>query len=258
MKVRLRADGLTSNMKIKRDKMIVVFTWLYEFKFSSTVMLAGLLGADEYYAWKFFRKLIEQEYITLFTNPLAPPTMRFLALTQKGVNFMIAENELDGEAKAYDFSRFKRIVTIFHHLEVQGYILKNINKYSEVVWEYNMKSEDVKPEEEAEKMKPDALVFLKSAKANIAIEYERWAKTKPRIFYNFYRHYENLVKGNYAGVMYVFEDEKDLKLYEEMFNLPEWKRYRITHKEAKPVLLSTTFKPRAVGGLDGAFIFTMK
>ena len=252
MKVRLRTAGLGSNMKIKTDKMIVCFNWLHEFKFSNYEILAELLELKNInYARDFFAKLIEQEYLILFTNANVAANIRFLALTQKGVNFLIANDILADDAKAYNFSRFRKVVTILHHVQVQQYVLKNIKDYDEVVWEFSMTMGD-------EEIKPDAIVFHKGMNAKIAIEYERWSKSQARILYAFYKHYENITKGYYAGVVYVFEDEADRVKYQAMFNLPEWERYRLKAKDSKPVLLSTTFKPSSVVGLNNCFKFMIK
>lgn len=251
MKVRLRATDLASDMAVKTDKMIVCFNWLYEFKFSSFQVLAGLLKAELNYARRFLSLLVEQGYLVTFTNVNAPANFRLIALTQVGVNFLIANSMADGEAKARDFSRFKKTVMIFHHLGLQEYILQNISQYSEVIWEAGMVMS-------TEELRPDAIVHHKSLNAKIAIEHERTRKIDARIQHNFYKHYENIKKGYYAGVIYLFEDESDRDKYKEVFHRPEWERFKIGSNSAKPVPMMATFKPSSVAGLNTSFKFILK
>lgn len=250
MKVLRRSTDLKSPHAIKENKMLVCFNWLYEFKFSNYDVISSLLGTETKLARAFFKTLIDQEYLTVFTNVNVPANIRFVALTQQGVNFLIAHGLLNEEAKAYNYTRFKKIVQIFHHLEVQKYLIANLDRYIEITWDYNITVNQ-------EELKPDAILQL-SQGAKVALEYEKWVKSKARVFHNFYKHFENISKGYYAGVIYVFDNEADKQTYKNLFDQGEWPRYRFQTKDSKPVQLSTTFKPSTVEGLANAFKFTVK
>lgn len=250
MKVIRRSEGLKSPLSIKADKMLVCFNWLYEFKCSNYDVLASLLGTETKNARAFFKTLIEQEYLVVFTNVNAPANIRFVALSQLGVNYLITHGLLNEEAKAYNYTRFKKIVQIFHHLEVQKYLIANLDRYLEIEWDYNISVGQ-------EEIKPDAILLLTQG-AKVALEYEKWVKSKARVFHNFYKHYENISKGYYAGVIYLFETEADMQTYKNLFDQNEWPRYRFQTKDSKPVQLSTTFKPSSVDGLANAFKFSLK
>lgn len=250
MKVMTRDSSLKNGVAIKEDKMKICFMWLHEFKFSTFEMLSKLLGMELKSNYAFFKKLIEQEFIVTFKNKNVNDRTKFIAITQAGVNFLITKGLVGHEQKASAFSRFRKAVSIFHHLDLQNYLIENLSKYSEVIWEVNVK---VKLDE----IKPDAVVIYKSNGMKVAIEYEKWAKSRKRIFSNFYKHVQNLNSNYYSGVIYLFADEKDQKKYENIFNLAEWERYRSKGRDGKLNLMAGTFKPSSIEGLHKAFVFRL-
>lgn len=252
MNVIHRNNDITRDTDVKIDKMIVLFNWIKEFRFTDAIVATKLLSVNRPNGHRFLSRLVEQGYIVKFEN--TPSNTNLYALTQLGVNFLKEHDLAYSDELAYEYARYKKTIAVIHHLELQKYLASSVSIYSEIVWEYNLDSNTYRVGE----IRPDCVVTYQKNNIKVAIEYERWSKTKPRIYYKFYKHLENIQRGLYSGVSYVFEDEKDYKTYLKLFNETHWPRYKLQRNKNnsnKLVKLTQSFNAQSVKGIEKVFNF---
>lgn len=252
MNVIHRNNELKANLEIKIDKMKILLNWIKEFRFSDIDVANTLLQVNKPNSYRFLSVLVEQGYIVKFKN--IPSNTDLYAMTQKGMNFLKEHRLAYSDELAYEYARYKKTIAVIHHLELQKYLASNVSIYSEIVWEYNLDSNTYKVGE----IRPDCVATYRKNNIKVAIEYERWSKTKPRIYYKFYKHLENIQRGLYSGVSYVFEDEKDYKTYLKLFNETHWPRYKLQRNKNnsnKLVKLTQSFNAQSVKGIEKVFNF---
>lgn len=240
-----------SGVQIKKEKMLITLNWLLEFHFTSTENVQMLLGVRQRSAYLFLETLERDGYIVKFNNKVIGDHIKLISLTQLGVNFLIENKLAYSDQKYVHHSKYIKNQTAMHHLNLQKHLISNIDKYNEIYWEASLQYEK-------NDIKPDCVVILKSNGNKIAIEYERWAKTNARIFTNFYRHLQNMKKKYYVGVVYLFDDINDENHYRELFNTPEWDRYKYRDRDSKPVKMLQKFNRASVPGLENVFAFKQR
>lgn len=254
MNVILRTVSSGGGMKIKEDKMLVLLNWLKEFRFTSLQIVSQILNSNYPNTTRFIKNLAKDGYIVYFNNPSI--SHKLIALTQRSINFLKEHRLADFDEVAYEYTKYRKTVTVLHHLTLQRYLVNNIEEYSEITWEYNLETEVYK----LGSIRPDCVVTYKNSDIKVAVEYERWVKTKARVYYKFYNHLENIQKGLYAGVLYIFEDTNDHSTYIKLFNESYWPRYKMQRNRSgnlKLIKLTQNFDAAAVKGLQNVFDFRL-
>ena len=244
-----RDKSLTYPRAIKQDKLRLVLLWLLEFRFSSIEILANRIGQTPTNANRFFNSLIADKLIADFKN-VHTKGERYFILTSAAASYL--------EAEDYDISNavtragnFGRYSTIVHDLAVQRLVLDRLSKYNEVIADKNIDTLELHE-------RPDALLRTHN-NMWVAFEFERWRKSKDRIYFTFMNHVTALVKKKaYSGVYYFFDKEVDRKRYLELFSEPEWPRYKREQKSGRLKLLEKPFNPDSIEQLRKCFIFEVQ
>lgn len=249
MQVIKRSKDLKSNIDISQEKIKITLLWIYEFKFTNAKIVEVLLGIDGRHARPFLKKLVEKEFIYLFKNKNLDGKNYFYGITSLGIEYLQFNGLLDDSARKKNIASLQKSMSLLHDLVVQEYIAMNINSYKEVFAEnslYQFMQKD--------QILSDAIVVLENGQ-KIAIEYERWAKTKDRIYFNFYRHYENIfIHDLYDGCIYLFENEIITNTYKNIFEQDHWVRYKMNKTTSKLFMLSESFDTRKEQNIKDAFI----
>ncbi|MDO7359574.1 replication-relaxation family protein [Acinetobacter baumannii] len=249
MKVIKRNKDLKYNIDIAQEKIKITLLWIYEFKFTNTKVVEILLGIDGRHARTFIKNLVEKDFLFLFKNKNLDGKNYFYGLTQFGIEYLQYNGLLDDTAKRKNISSLQKSMSIVHDLVVQKYIALNISNYKEVFSESSLYHFLKK-----EQILADAIVVLEDG-MRIAIEYERWAKTKDRIYFNFYRHYENIfIHDHYDGCIYLFENDIIKNTYQKLFDQDHWVRYKLNKTTSKLYMLTETFDTKKDQNIKDAFI----
>lgn len=249
MQVIRRNKGLKNNVDISQEKISITLLWIYEFKFTNAKLIEILLGIDGRHARPFLKKLVDKDFILLFKNKNLDGKNYFYGLTQLGLEYLQHNGLLDDSARRKNISSLQKSMSILHDLVVQKFIASNLDSYKEVFAEnslYQFMQKD--------QILSDAIVVLENGQ-KIAIEYERWAKTKDRIYFNFYRHYENIfVHDLYDGCIYLFENEIITNTYKKIFEQDHWVRYKMNKATSKLYMLTEPFDTKKEQNIKDAFI----
>lgn len=245
MIVEARSTELVYPRAVKMEKMRLVLDWLLEFRFSTLDLLAKRIGSNKTNSNRFFNSLIDDEFITVFKNAHTA-NQRYVMLTHRGVSYLetLGRNVENATTRYIQLGKYS---TIVHDLCVQYAILNRLDRLTEVVWDRNIN-------QIAAHDRPDAL--LKHEKGYwIALEYERWRKEKKRVFYSLMNHARGIAEQRYAGVYYIFSEQRDYNYYSEIFNEAEWPKYKRAPKTGKLTPLDGTFSPDSVANLRRCFAF---
>lgn len=249
MRVIKRNKELKYNIDIAQEKIKIALLWVYEFKFTDSKVVEVLLGIDGRHARPFLKKLVDKELLFIFKNKNLEGKHYFYGLTQSGLEYLQFHGLLLDDNKRKNIVSLQKTMSILHDLVVQKYIALNYKDYSEVYAEnslYKIMSKD--------QILSDAIVVLENGQ-KIAIEYERWAKSKDRIYYNFYRHYENIfIHDLYDGCIYLFENEIIKNTYKKIFDQDHWLRFKMNKANSKLFELSETFDTNKNKNIKDAFI----
>lgn len=249
MEIIKRNKGLTNNIESSQEKIKIVLSWIREFKFTNIKIIEILLGLDSGNVRTLIKKMTEKGLISIFKNKNLDGKNYFYGITQLGLEYLLSHGLLDGDIKNKDISSLQKSMKIVHDLVVQKYIAENLELYKEVFAENT-----VRLSIKLDQILPDAVVVLKTGE-RIAIEYERWAKAKDRIFFNFYRHYENIfIHDLYDGCIYLFENETINNTYKTIFEMDHWTRYKQNKFTSKLYILTETFNTNKDQNIKDAFI----
>lgn len=247
-----RRTDLIDKRDIHDDKAMIVLSWLAEFRYCDIAILQRRLGdAKRLATYSLITKLLERELIKVFHNSTVQDHGRLFAATQKGLNMV----DPDDPQKVISVSKFNQTSTAKHHLLAQHAVLERCDEFTKRVYsEFSVGySKD--------KIRPDGIIETGgfdgddfwTPYSSVAIEFERRAKSDPRIEDAFFRHHLNMIEKQYTSVCYVFDSDKVRQKYEALFNQPEWTRYDFGGKNGKPMKTGVFDKSK----LSGSFTFTM-
>ena len=231
---------------MKDEKMVIVFSWLLEFRFSTPKILTNVLGLSITSTPRFFSGLIKNGFIKVLKN-VHTDKERLFMLTQLSVDFLNAR-EIDVSNAVTKAGRLERYSMILHDIGVQNFVFSKISTCSEVVWDTNIVDID-------SKCRPDALMKISSNGQFVGIEYERWRKNLKRIYSSFVNHSNQMIDGHYKGVYFIFNSESDRIHYQELFNSERWPLFS---QHARTGRLSHTgqfFYPDKIENLRRGFVF---
>lgn len=249
MQVIRRDKSLKYNVEIAQEKIKITLLWIYEFKFTNAKIVEILLGIDGRHARPFLKNLVDKDLLMLFKNKNLEGKNYFYGITQNGLEYLYHHGVLDETSKKKNISSLQKSLGIVHDLVVQKYIASSIDNYKEVYAENSLYKFMQK-----EQILSDAIVVLENGQ-RIAIEYERWAKSKDRIYFNFYRHYENIfINDLYDGCIYLFESDVIRNTYLKIFNQDQWVRYKMNKTTSKLYMLTEPFVTNKDQNIKDAFI----
>ncbi len=226
--------------------MVIVFSWILEFRFSTPKILTKVLGLSITSTPRFFSGLIKNGFIKILKN-VHTDKERLFMLTSLGVDFLEAR-EFDVSNAITKVGRLERYSMVLHDIGVQHFVFSKIHTCSEVVWDKNIVGI-------VSKCRPDALMKKSSNGQLVGIEYERWRKNLKRIYSSFVNHSNQMIDGHYKGVYFIFNTEVDRVHYQEMFDSERWPLFS---KHAATGNLSHTgqyFYPDKVENLRRGFVF---
>ena len=245
MRIEHRDPSLTYPRAVREEKRRLVLDWLLEFQFSSVEILARRLGLTSHSSYKFFRSLLNDEFIQPFKS-VHTHQARYLMLTKTGVDVLKAAGRDVAHAHTQP-SRLNRYAHLMHDLAVQHAVLTRLAHYDEVISDKHITI----PEQYE---KPDAL--LHSPKNYwVALDYERWRKEDKRIYLSFMNHARALIKRHYSGVNYLFDREADLVHYQTLFAAQEWPEHQYNRTTGKITPAGTHFNPDTIEHLRDCFLF---
>ena len=230
---------------MKDEKMVIVFSWLLEFRFSTPRILTNVLGLSITSTPRFFSGLIKNGFIRVLKN-VHTDKERLFMLTQLGVDFLKAR-EFDVSNAVTKSGRLERYSMVLHDIGVQGFVFSKMSTCSEVVWDKNIVDID-------SKCRPDALMRKSSNGQFVGIEYERWRKNLKRIYSSFVNHSNQMIDGHYKGVYFIFNSESDRIHYQELFNSERWPLFS-QHAGGQLSHTGQFFYPDQIENLRRGFVF---
>ena len=231
-------------MDIKEEKMIIIFSWLLEFRFSTPKILSMSLEHNKNTSI-FFSSLIKNEFVKVVKN-VHTNKERFFMLTKQGVDFLEARG-FDVENAVTKKARFERYSMVLHDVAVQHFIALKKEAHLEVIWDKNI----IKIERNC---RPDALMKMNNGHW-VVLEYERWRKSLARIFTSFVNHANQISQENYGGVYFVFNTKLDHDHYISLFNYEQWPLFSKDTRTGKMTHNGKYFQPNEVENLRDCFIF---
>jgi len=240
-----RDPTILNTLDMKDEKMVIVFSWLLEFRFSTPRILTNVLGLSITSTPRFFSGLIKNGFIRVLKN-VHTDKERLFMLTQLGVDFLKAR-EFDVSNAVTKSGRLERYSMVLHDVGVQRFVFSKMSTCSEVVWDKNIVDID-------SKCRPDALMRKSSNGQFVGIEYERWRKNLKRIYSSFVNHSNQMIDGHYKGVYFIFNSESDRIHYQELFNSERWPLFS-QHAGGQLSHTGQFFYPDQIENLRRGFVF---
>jgi len=240
-----RDPTILNTLDMKDEKMVIVFSWLLEFRFSTPRILTNVLGLSITSTPRFFSGLIKNGFIRVLKN-VHTDKERLFMLTQLSVDFLNAR-EFDVSNAVTKSGRLERYSMVLHDVGVQRFVFSKMSTCSEVVWDKNIVDID-------SKCRPDALMRKSSNGQFVGIEYERWRKNLKRIYSSFVNHSNQMIDGHYKGVYFIFNSESDRIHYQELFNSERWPLFS-QHAGGQLSHTGQFFYPDQIENLRRGFVF---
>ena len=232
----------------REEKILLVLSWLLEFRWSSFELLATRLGLRSKTSYKFFRALVEEGLIQIFKSVPANLARCFL-LTRRGA-LQLQDAGRDISHAHTSPTGVTRDPALVHDLAVQAAVLRRLQQHDAVFWKPHITLPE--PFE-----KPDVLLRLRKG-AWMALDYERQRKDDSRIYITFRNHAEAIMNQHYRGVYLLFDRPADLERYRTLFDAEAWPEYDFDRKKGKITARTTTFTPDTVPQLRQCFVFILE
>lgn len=249
MKIEKRDKTQRNPQAVKSQKVRILLKWLLEFRFSTFDVLSTVLESNKTNLNRFYNGLIECGFIQTSTNVHTGSKLKLVILAKAGVDYL-ANLGVDTSKAKIRLSDFKRYSKIAHDISVQNYVVSQISKIDEVIWDRNI---TVNKGEE----RPDAMLHHAGANYWFAVQYERWPKVSSRIYHLFTQHSKARNEGKYSVTVFVFDQQQDLNLYKRLFDKTEWPMYKRDYERGHMKDLGTVFEPDKHFNLRKSFIFQL-
>jgi hypothetical protein len=249
MKIEKRDKTEKNPQAVKSQKVRILLKWLLEFRFSTFDVLSTVLESNKTNLNRFYNGLIENGFIQTSTNVHTGSKLKFVILAKAGVDYL-ANLGVDTSKAKIRISDFRRYSKIAHDISVQNYVVSQITKIDEVIWDRNI---SVSEGDE----RPDAMLHHENGNYWLAVQYERWPKEASRIYHLFLQHAKARNSGKYSVTVFVFDQQQDLNLYKRLFDKAEWPMFKRDYKKGHMLSLGTTFDPEEHFNLRKSFIFQL-
>lgn len=125
MVVQHRNSQLKYVHDIKKNKMLILFDWLIEFRFSTMDILSQRIGSKPTSSYRLFKQLINDRYIQKFSN--IHTHQNFFMLKNRGIDYLKCESR-DISCAVTNPNKLSKYSTIMHDLLVQKAILNRIHR----------------------------------------------------------------------------------------------------------------------------------
>ena len=203
----------------------ILLAWLYEFKFTDYATAFELIGlSKEKGGYRFVRDLIEKGGVVRFQNLVIGDQKNLLRISADGVKYLKSKNMIDAEAPYVRSKRLQSNSAMSHHLGTQKAVMRLISRLNAKI--EDRFTADVEWEPKIGEIQPDALVKInlidRGGQMTIAVEFERTAKNRKRVFYTLKQHDRNISNGLYSRAWYFFDDESIRGQYMGWFEHESW------------------------------------
>jgi hypothetical protein len=245
MKIIERNAQLTYTRDIQQEKMLLLLSWLLEFRFSSPRILALLLKQPVANTSRFFSTLLKDRFIRTFTN-VHTNRERLFMLDQSGVDFLI-NHGFDLSQSCTKPHVLHRYRLILHDQAVQEAVIHKISRHREVIWDKNITHIDAVS-------RPDALMQMHTGYW-VALDYERWRKSLNRVYLMYYHHAQAIEHGHYHGVYLYFHSHDDMLFYQQLFDSEKWPVFSKDTKTGKLSHTDQYYVPDQIKNLRSNFSF---
>lgn len=235
--------GFADTRKRGEEKREQVYIWLAEYHYSTTSILARVLGVDSVGQWAFFKGMIDAGLL----RKIDIPTVRekVFLLTRDGKEFAAGVTE---KALKYATEPGRIPVSMVrHNLCVQLAVLERLTPGMKHTFEKHLDFTD------RDKL-PDAV--LDDGQHKIALEIELSHKRNLRIYRAFYDHIAAMKHGHYQSVEYVFSSSSLRDNYQKKFAAVEWPV--VERKNGRLRQTDRVFKPDEIEGLRERFLFSVQ
>lgn len=249
-----------------REKKIILYRWLYEFRVVDVYIVTRLLGISRQACQLFLndlstKGLLQEGYLRLIEG-----RRKLYCLLKPGFDEWSTL-----ESVGNHFSSKTRILNsrlLHHHLCVQHAVLDMIGKGGsfrladmEAFWEHNLPNEWVR--------RPDALLVTQRQNAGgesqavkVVCEFELTAKSRDRIFWMYQTHVQAMRQKKYHAVYLFFGDESLKTRYQAAFREPQWPvlemdQHRNKTRRVMQGSEQKTIDTTQIKGLQGVFHFNV-
>lgn len=244
----LQVKGVVTDQRKGLIRHIEVALWLREFRYSSPAALGQLVGIEGPYngqLWHFLNNMKRKGIIQDFSNELAPKIGRLFMAGQGMAAFL----ELHGQEHTGIVTNpvyVRRCKTAFHDLNLQLACLElRVGGKERVA---KVESEGQFQMSGGGWLKPD-VVITSAAGKRVAIEYEMTRKADARVYHTFAAHLHAIAGGAYAGVKYLFPNDRLKDTYVRLYEESAWPN---THrgKEGRVYVQGEAYDPALLLGQD--------
>ncbi|NIH07048.1 hypothetical protein [Providencia rettgeri] len=190
---------MESNTYIHRKKIERTVIWLAHFGYSSRHMIAKMLNVKPTNIYVFFKKLIELNYVNVYS--FSPANHKIVMLTSEGYKFA---RTLIPAVKIIERKRLS-FPNIVHSYAIQDYLISKFDSVDSYLSESDIYSFDFY-------RRPDLIMKMKT-RMNIAVEIELNQKSIAQIEYNFMQHIKDIKNNRYDCVFYVLPSDAIKRAY---------------------------------------------
>lgn len=247
-------------------KRQIVLEWTAEHGFSSIEVLSRRIGQSHKSTFRFFQRLLKEEYLRRFRSPVLP--RKDLVILGRKAAPLITSKKNDYLRRIMRADVFAEKLRIVHDYKLQEYLVLVAPQYGNILHErsiicrnaagtketicpdallsgkpghyktnyfvHNLTTEVVKPPhvQEAEKATKydDSRYLWVNEDAPVAVEFERTAKEK-KPFYRAMQAYFTLVRtGRLKKVIFIVEKETTAQEYQDWLAAQDWPEYAIHQK----------------------------
>lgn len=207
------------------EKETAVLKWLKDEIFSTTAILAGVMGVQERAARTVLNRLADRGLIIKDAVPLiAGRALAIWGITPAGLWYILDEKEIATASLRYHSPGSIKSVTIEHALKIQECRFYFCAKFRLDSWvpDRLLPGKGLKVKDPKRwPLYPDAVFTYTNAetskKGSVAIEYERSRKTSLRYSEIIKAHLKNIEKGRYSVVWYICPTTKEVGTLKGLF-----------------------------------------
>lgn len=215
-----------SAMSRHTEKRHMIVEWLSIFHYSTPQVLLAMLGVKNK---QIFSTLKKSGFLRVVKTDMVAGDL--LMLERQGFDY--AKVNFESSIKYSGNPRSINHSLVKHELSLQLYAIRNRDEL-----------QDIQParllDYTARAKLPDCIATFSGHK--LAIEIERFHKSKSRIYQAFYNHALAIGKMRYYDtVVYVFPTQNLCNLYSSLFAEEEWPVYQYSQKSRRYILTEETY-----------------
>jgi len=217
--LKAQRDGATT-MQINHDRQRLLMCWIIEFRFTTWQIAIDLLGMKQSNGYRWLGKMADMGLIEPVEAILGG---RLMVLTAKGLKAAVSGSFVPDGTTRTTPAMITGSLSVLHDLNVQRCV---ITRMKQSRYHVASVSSAASLGQAKNGLRPDALIEYQvnaDKPAMIeAIEFERTAKSRGRVYGLLGQYQRAMKKGLCNQVIFVFDDLRVAKLYVSIYQEDEW------------------------------------